>query len=314
VNLRTVGIQHENPSKEDLASVGSELVKAFADIGFVYVAGHGVQQCDIEAGFEVSERFFSKDLEEKLKFNKDILPAVGEDGKEVPPTFCGYDGVGTETLDAEAGRVEMRESYNVNNLETGFPDALVPAFKPAVSALLRQFQRLTLRILAALEGPLGVSDGTLLSAHSAVLDGPSQNVTTLRLLSYPPVPPNASSNIIRCGEHSDWGTITMLSQDELGGLEVKDSSDQWVAAAPIPGLILVNVGDILAMWTNGRLRATEHRVRVPDCERLQQKVRRSMAFFVHPDNDELITPLDGSPCDSPVTALQHVLRRLKDAY
>jgi len=302
VNLRTVGIQHENPSKEDLASVGSELVKAFADIGFVYVAGHGVQQSDVDAVTLESGKFFAAAEEAKSAFARGVQESDG------------YSGVGREKLDAEAGRLEVRETYDVTNLDAGFPDALVPAFKPAVSALLRQLQRLTLRILAALEGPLGVSEGTLLSAHSAVLRGSSHNATTLRLLHYPPVPPNAPSNIIRCGEHTDYGTITILSQDNLGGLEVKDRSDQWVAATPIPGSLLVNVGDLLAIWTNGRLRATEHRVRVPDCERLQQKVRRSMAFFVHPDNTQLITPLDGSPCDSPVTALEHLQRRFKESY
>ena len=89
----------------------------------------------------------------------------------------------------------------------------------------------------------------------------------------------------RCGEHSDYGTLTLLYQDELGGLEVKGVEGGWIQADPLPGCLLVNVGDLLEVVSGGRYPATRHRVRVPEQELRRRTSRQSIVFFVHPDDE-----------------------------
>jgi len=121
------------------------------------------------------------------------------------------------------------------------------------------------------------------------------------------------AGVERLGAHSDYGTITLLFQDDIGGLEVL-SGNEWIAATPIADTILINLGDLLQFWTSDRYKATKHRVRVPEEEIRQRTQRRSMVFFVHPDNDVVVSPLDGSSKYPPVTALAHLEYRFSQTY
>ena len=118
----------------------------------------------------------------------------------------------------------------------------------------------------------------------------------------------------RCGEHSDYGTITFLFQDKLGGLEVKGVDGKWISADPIDGAIIVNVGDLLEAMTSGRYPATRHRVVIPEEEKRRKTLRQSIAFFIHPDDDVVCQPLSGPhPKYPPVTARQHLENRVFEA-
>ena len=89
----------------------------------------------------------------------------------------------------------------------------------------------------------------------------------------------------------DYGLITLLYQDEIGGLEVKGVSNTWTPANPIQDAILINAGDMLEMFTNGRLPATLHRVIIPEEEIKKKTTRQSIVFFVHPEHETMISPL-----------------------
>ena len=135
----------------------------------------------------------------------------------------------------------------------------------------------------------------------------------------------------------DYGLITLLYQDEIGGLEVKGTSDSWTPAKPIKDAVLINAGDMLEMYTNGRLPATLHRVIIPEEEIKQRTTRQSIVFFVHPDHDTLISPLPAFLEEhtdiinhkkekaatktkeftigyKPISALEHVTRRFEATY
>ena len=119
----------------------------------------------------------------------------------------------------------------------------------------------------------------------------------------------------RCGEHSDYGTITLLYQDKLGGLEVKGVDGQWINADPVPGTVLVNVGDLLEALTGGLFPATRHRVVVPEQEIRRRTKRQSIVFFIHPDDAVVCEPLAGpDPRYQPVTARQHLENRFAATY
>ena len=119
----------------------------------------------------------------------------------------------------------------------------------------------------------------------------------------------------RCGEHSDYGTITLLYQDRLGGLEVKGVDGQWINADPVPGTVLVNVGDLLEALTGGLFPATRHRVVVPELEWRRSTKRQSIVFFIHPDDAVVCEPLAGAdPRYPPVSARQHLENRFAATY
>ena len=85
-----------------------------------------------------------------------------------------------------------------------------------------------------------------------------------------------------------------------------------MAATPIPGTILLNAGDLLQLWTSGRYPATVHRVLVPREEIRRRSKRQSMAFFIAPDNDVIVSPLDGSSKYPPISALEYLETRLAE--
>lgn len=142
--------------------------------------------------------------------------------------------------------------------------------------------------------------------------GIRENKTTLRLLYYPAMT-ELKEGQVRLGEHSDYGTITLLFQDQIGGLEILQK-EGFVPARPIEGTILVNIGDLLQRWTNDKLVSTIHRVVVPHEELRRLTARQSMAFFVHPDNDVIIECLDGSGHYPPITSLEYLNQRLVATY
>lgn len=107
-----------------------------------------------------------------------------------------------------------------------------------------------------------------------------------------------------------------LFKDDQGGLEVQRLDGQWIPVSPIPGTIVVNIGEILQLWSGGRYRATPHRVRVSlDSE---NKSRYSIAAFIHPNNDTVVSPFANGKTSAShgtsKTALDHVEQRFKDTY
>jgi isopenicillin N synthase-like dioxygenase len=139
----------------------------------------------------------------------------------------------------------------------------------------------------------------------------------LRLLRYPPNPQAAALEKTQpgCGAHSDYGYLTILAQDQVGGLQVQNRAGKWIDAKPVPGAYVCNIGDMMAQWTNDRFAATQHRVvSSPDRERY------SIPFFFHPDFDTEVACLpscqsaDNPPRYAPTTTGAHIVRRLQEAY
>jgi len=129
---------------------------------------------------------------------------------------------------------------------------------------------------------------------------------TLRLLHYPAARKDVwkkNPHQVRAGEHSDYGSITLLFQDEIGGLEVKSPRGTWVRATPIKDTIVVNAGDLLSRWSNEQIKSTKHRVIQPPPregelddadEGAMFAARYSIAYFCNPDFDKFIEALPGT--------------------
>jgi isopenicillin N synthase-like dioxygenase len=147
----------------------------------------------------------------------------------------------------------------------------------------------------------------------------------LRLLSYPPIKTTLLQNDgqARVGAHSDYGTVTLLFQDSVGGLEVQNPhTGEFVPAVPIPDTIVVNVGDLLARWSNDVLRSTLHRVVAPTAKGISESmgmtpVRQSIAFFCNPNFSTEVSCLPNCgdlPKYPPVNAGDYVVGRLAVTY
>jgi isopenicillin N synthase-like dioxygenase len=114
-----------------------------------------------------------------------------------------------------------------------------------------------------------------------------QPICTTRLLHYPPQPASAAQGQIGCGAHTDWGALTLLAQDDAGGLQVQARDGSWLNVPPVPGALVVNIGDLMQRWTNDRWPSTMHRV----VNRFSGRDRWSIAYFFDLDADAVVVPL-----------------------
>jgi isopenicillin N synthase-like dioxygenase len=189
---------------------------------------------------------------------------------------------------------ESFESGNVNDAaqpNIWLPESSLPGFRAFMESYFELCKEFVHQVLDMLSIALNVPEPGLSATHS-------QSLFQLRLLHYPALPANEliNNNRSRINAHSDFGTITLLFQDFVGGLEIEDPNHPGIfrPAAPIPDTVLVNVGDLLARWSNDRWKSTVHRVGitqgnsdgvVPD--------RYSIPFFATADPETVIEALPG---------------------
>jgi len=313
IDVGRVSVEVEEVSPGDLEEVGALISQAFQQTGFAYIQNHGIPPAVIDSAFRSSMEFFTMDDSTKEQVSKGV-------------EYQGWVCEGREIFDQdEQGNIadhEVRETYDMKNISgTGiFPDSACPSLRPALSQLAEVSRKLTHRLLGSISTCLDQEKDYLSKLHKGMFSEGFEeiigNATTLRSIHYPPLSEeDIKPGIIRCGEHSDYGTITILFQDDMGGLEVKSVKDSWIPADPIPGAILINVGDLLENLTGGRYPATKHRVRIPQEEVRRRCKRQSIAFFVHPDDAVLCSPLSGpDPAYPPVTAKQHLENRFSETY
>jgi isopenicillin N synthase-like dioxygenase len=137
----------------------------------------------------------------------------------------------------------------------------------------------------------------------------------LRVLHYPPRPGAAAAGALGAGEHTDYGNLTLLATDEVGGLEVRTRAGRWIDAPHLPGTFVCNIGDCLMRWTNDIYVSTPHKVVSPP-----GRDRYSVAFFLDPDPDAMVACLPtcsgaaNPPKYPPVTGADYLLSRLAPTY
>jgi len=291
----------------DLATkraVGNQIADICNRVGFFYLSGHGVPQAQIDRIFAEAARFFRLSLAEKeaLAFHQSR-------------TRRGYMGELQENFGRhrrEAG--DMKEMINLGlEFPADTPELIaqrpfyggnqwprsLPEWRELQIAYLERMVTLGRSLMSAFALGLGLTE----DYFASMLERP---MTSLRLLHYPP--DKIVENSPSCGEHTDYGCLTMLAQDSVGGLQVQTRDGRWVDAVPIPGTFVINVGDMLAFWTNGRFRSTPHRVTTPKHDRY------SVVVFLHPHIDTPLAPLDGSGAGKVPTAGEHNLKRVTAAY
>ena len=296
-----------------MQNMGKIFVDALSTTGFVYLKNHGIDSDSLNHVNEITKKFFELPLELKNQYKED-------------QSVFGYVGLLEESLNPSK-YPGYKEIFNISGCflgksDTQWPDELLPLFSKTIENFMEQCKQLTLRLLEVLAVGLNLQDkDEFLKSHSLIhKDG---NYTALRCLYYPPVPENITKKVTRLGEHSDYGSITLLFQDDVGGLQVQTASGEYMEAAPIEGTMLVNIGDALQFWTGGKLKSTKHKVDLPPNPTGCKSVRRSIAYFVLPNNDVRIdSPLSCVSDDEnhknisskPLTFLKYLEGKLNNSF
>lgn len=261
---------------------------ACRSVGFFGITGHGVPAEVVAAAWDAARRFFDLPLETKLTTRSDEAP-------------YGYEPMRSEALgrtmdEAVDDEPDPKQTFNLGPPYRG-PDSGFGRFErvwPTEPYDLRitwlsyydEMERLAGRLLGLFATAMG-----LRADHFAAFS--DRHVSALRALDYPA---GAATGTVRAGAHTDYGTLTILRPDpEVGGLEVMSPDSDWVEVPRVDGGFVVNVGDMMHRWTNGRWRSTLHRVVGDPAGRRRQ----SMAFFHNPNWDAVITPILISPDEEP---------------
>ena len=256
-----------------------EIGRACRETGFFYAAGHGVSAETLSALDAASRRFFALPEARKMEIAmarggrawRGYFPVGGELTSGKPDLKQGlYFG---EELGADDPRVAARLPLHGANL---FPED-VPELKPAVLRFMDEATRAAHAIMEGVALSLGLERDYFRRTYTA------EPTLLFRIFEYPAAPQSDESWGV--GEHTDYGLLTLLAQDENGGLQVK-TPNGWIDAPPIPGALVCNIGDMLDRLTGGLYRSTPHRVR-----NLSGKSRLSFPFFFDPGWDAEILPL-----------------------
>ncbi|WP_413793901.1 2-oxoglutarate and iron-dependent oxygenase domain-containing protein [Pseudomonas sp. N4] len=291
-------------------AVAGQIDRACRQWGFFYIKGYPISPARIAEVLDNAQRFFALPVEEKLKI--DITQTRHH---------RGYGAVATEQLDPNKPS-DLKETFDMGlHLPADHPDVMAekplrgPNRHPDLSGWAtlmeqhyRDMQALAQTLLRAMTLALGIERDFFDTRFN-------DPVSVLRLIHYPPRQTASSVEQQGAGAHTDYGCITLLYQDAAGGLQVRNVNGEWIDAPPIDGTFVVNLGDMMARWSNDRYLSTPHRVISP-----RGMDRYSMPFFAEPHPDTLIQCLPGCQDDAhpprypTTTCAEFLLSRFADTY
>ncbi|CAN5197863.1 2-oxoglutarate and iron-dependent oxygenase domain-containing protein [soil metagenome] len=298
------------------ADIAGAVDAACRDIGFLVIAGHGIDRELIERTQAVSRRFFDLPIAEKMK--------VAKPAKDVTR---GYIGVAEESVarsrDRSATAGDLNESFMIGPVDlppveyaqaSAAGKHFAPNLWPASPPELREAYTDYYRAMSALAGTLMRIFAIAIGVDEHFFDDKiDRHISRLRVRNYPQQLVEPLPGQIRAGAHSDYGSLTILAaEDKPGGLQVHNLAGDWVDVPIVPDTFIVNLGDLLARWTNDRWVSTLHRVVNPPAGSGAESRRQSLVFFHNPNYDAPIACLPHcaapgeSPRYAPTTSGEHL--------
>lgn len=319
------------------ASTASELLNAATTQGFLFIEGHGFSEEEVKLLFQTSKDFFEMPESYKLKYNIDS-------------SNHGYTNYGGENLDPQNQKKgDPKEALNFCGLDfsRGVTKSEIPDFfvndearAKLVQATAIKLYNLSIKILKILALALQIEDTEECKGidwFTSRYQADKESGSTLRFLHYPGQKSLSPESVIRAGAHTDYGSMTLLFQQEnQEGLEIYSPvAKKWqpVPYVPVnskkyPGQsapIVVNIADQLSYWTGGLLKSTIHRVKFPAKVQETGQDRYSIVFFSHPNDDTLLEPVPSkivreiknrgaNSATTYLTAKEHLDKRLAATY
>ncbi|XP_031249431.1 protein DMR6-LIKE OXYGENASE 1-like [Pistacia vera] len=269
-----------SPDNHNIDGLVLEIRNACKNWGFFQVINHGVPLEKRHKIENASRKFFAQPLEEKRKVRRDEANALGyydtEHTKNVRDWKELFDyGVQNPTLVSASSEPDDKEVVEWFNRLPEYP----PEFREACEEYAKDLEKLAYKLMELIALSLGLPANSFCNFYR-------DQTGVIRLNHYPPCPvPHLALGV---GRHKDSGALTILAQDDVGGLEVKRKSDgEWTRVKPTPDAYIINVGDILQAWSNEIYESVEHRVVVNT-----EKERFSIAFFFNPAHYTMVKPLD----------------------
>jgi isopenicillin N synthase-like dioxygenase len=301
---------------EERAAAAVAFDEAARTVGFVQVVGHGVPTAVTDAFAAALDEFFALPLDVKKRY------------RTPPEVNRGYAPPRTESLSLSLGLApsnrmhDFFEAFNVGAAVSDFPGldlpeadypenvrpGEAPSFRDAVSAYSAEASRVARTLTTVFADALGLPEG-FFERHT------DHSLDVLRMNNYALEPGGLQldGDLTGMGEHTDYGIVTVLWADRVAGLQVLGRDGGWHDVVPADGALLVNLGDLMARWTNDRWMSTLHRVKPPIVDGTIRR-RRSAAFFHDGNVDALIETLptcvgEGSPYP-PITVGEHIRAKL----
>ena len=266
----------------DEGAVGSAIGEACRVNGFFYVIGHGVSE-DLQRRLdEMSRSFFALDLRAKLEIRMELAG----------PAWRGYFPVGGELT---SGKPDLKEGLYFGaelgeddaRVRAGIPlhganlfPAQVPGFRDTILEYMASLTELGHTLMRGVAMSLALDPGYFRDRYMA------DPLTLFRIFHYPPADHPEDEPQWGVGEHTDYGVLTILRQDDVAGLQVRTQS-RWIDAPPLSNSFVCNIGDMLERLTRGLYRSTPHRV-----QNLSGRGRLSFPFFFDPGFEARVEPID----------------------
>jgi isopenicillin N synthase-like dioxygenase len=289
----------------DRLAVAAAIREPSCELGMFYVKNHGVDPATIADHAALARSFFGLELAEKR-----TIDVARSD------SFRGYVPFATQTIDAAAPG-DLKEGFVMGpDFAPDHPHALArfpntgtnqwpqrpPHFRERIHAYVAAMNDLGRRMARVLALSLDLPEAYFAPALGDPL-------TYLQLLHYPSTPPDASLSRFGAGAHVDWGLLTLLLQDDVGGLQLRSDAGRWHDAAPEPGTFVIILGEMILRLTNGRYRSARHRV----VQNASGRGRYATATFFDPPYDYRVAcvptclPPHGEPQYPPRTVGEHML-------
>jgi len=268
----------------DLAAkkaVAWEVHKACRETGFFYISNHGIPQEFLDKQLECARAFFDLPMDQKMAL--DVANSASMRGYEPMSSQTLDDGSKPDLKEGFMAGVDGAQAYTTGgeyNSLNQWPNEF-PEMRLQTESYISRMSELGKHLLGVLALSLELPE----DYFSSGLQSP---MITTRLLHYPPQSSVGQGNEIGAGAHTDWGMLTMLLQDDVGGLEVRNADGDWVRAPHIPGTFVINLGDMVPVLTKGLYTSNMHRV----LNSTPNRRRYSVPTFFDPGYHYKIKPLE----------------------
>jgi isopenicillin N synthase-like dioxygenase len=297
-------------------AVADKVGAAARSIGFLVVSGHGVPASVIDEAGAATRHLFDLSPEEKSKYRSPSLEI-----------YRGYFGIETgnlaSTIGEEEAKPDHREYFNFGRFEIDaadpyfatetakrifheniWPEADVPEFKPAMTAYYLEMEKLAALLMELCARALHLPANWF-------ADKIDKHITNMVVSNYPDQPEALEDGQLRAGAHTDYGGLTILkTEDKPGGLEVQTADGRWEPVPIVPGAFIINLGDLMAQWTNDEWVSTMHRVVNPPRDLGVGSRRQSLVFFHQPNYDAVIECIPTCAKEAPkygkTTSIEHL--------